>query len=148
MGGFRRAIRPYPLVMSDRKKIVFVCTHNAGKSRLAEAYLNKVGYERFQAVSAGTEPSDSVNPAAVEAGAVAGIEVVAGPGVPLSSEVVAGADLVITFGCGVGGLESDAPVEDWQLLDESGRTPEDYDGIRDAITQRVDELIGRLGQKD
>ena len=47
--------------MADKRKIVCVCTHNAGKSRLAEAYLNKVAGDRFEAVSAGN-PGDSANP--------------------------------------------------------------------------------------
>jgi protein-tyrosine-phosphatase len=43
--------------MPGKRKIVFVCTHNAGKSRIAEAYLKELAGDRFEAVSAGTDPS-------------------------------------------------------------------------------------------
>ena len=130
--------------MTDTKKIVFVCTHNAGKSRLAEAYLNKVSGGRFEAVSAGTEPGDSANPAAVEAAAAAEITVPPGPGVALTGETVAGADLIVTFGCDVGHLGAEVATEDWALSDEDGQPLKDYNDVRDAITQRVDELMERL----
>ena len=132
--------------MSDKKKVVFVCTHNAGKSRLAEAYLKKVADGRVEAASAGTEPSESANPAAVEAAAAADIPLTLGPGVALSSDVVEDADLIVTFGCGVGEVDASAPIEDWVLTDDQGEPLKDYEDTRDAITQRVDELLERLEQ--
>ena len=128
----------------EKKKVVFVCTHNAGKSRLAEAYLEKIAGDRFESASAGTEPTDSANPAAVEAGSRAGIELREGSGVPLTSEVTEGAELVVTFGCGVDSVAGDVPVEDWALVDDAGRPLRDYDEIRDAIKDRVDVLVERL----
>lgn len=128
----------------DRKKVVFVCTHNAGKSRLAEAYLSKIAGDRFDVTSAGTEPGESANPAAVQAGERAGIPLREGPGAQLTPEVTARAELVVTFGCGVDHVAGDAPVEDWSLVDETGRPLPDYDAIRDAITSKVDDLIERL----
>lgn len=124
--------------------MVFVCTHNAGKSRLAESYLNKVAGDRFEAVSGGTEPSDSANPAAVEAAAEVGIDLRPGPGVPVTRDMTEGADIVVTFGCGVENLGSEIDVEDWALVDESGQPLRDYGDVREAITKRVDELIERL----
>ena len=128
----------------DKKKVVFVCTHNAGKSRLAEAYLSKIAGDRLEATSAGTEPSESANPAAVKAGSRGGIELREGPGVRLTPEVAAGADLVVTFGCGVDGSVGDVPVEDWALADGDGKPLRDYDQIRDAIKGRVESLAERL----
>ena len=130
--------------MTNRKKIVFVCTHNAGKSRLAEAYLNKVAGEGFEAASAGTDPSGSLNPAAAEAAAAASLELRPGPGVALSEEVTEGADLIVTFGCGVEEPPAGVPVEDWALKDSEGHPLKDYADIRDEITRRVDELVDRL----
>jgi arsenate reductase (thioredoxin) len=119
----------------DKKKVVFVCTHNAGKSRLAEAYLREIAGDRLESTSAGTEPSDSANPAAVAAGSRAAIELREGPGVRLTPEVAAGADLVVTFGCG---------VDDWALVDDDGKPLRDYDQIRDAIKGRVENLADGL----
>ena len=128
----------------DKKKVVFVCAHNAGKSRVAEAYLEELAGDRFEVASAGTTPGDSANPAAVEALAEKGLRLREGPGVPLTPEGAAGADLVVTFGCDVGGIAPDAPAEDWALTDESGRPLKDYGDIRDAIFTRVEELVKRL----
>ena len=109
--------------------------------------MNKVADPGFEAVSAGTEPSGSANPAAVEAAAAADIELQPGPGVALSREIVDGADLIVMFGCGVDGFASEAPVEDWELLDAQGRPLREYNDIRDAIVKQVDELMERLAQQ-
>ena len=127
-----------------KKKVVFVCAHNAGKSRVAEAYLREIAGDRVEVSSAGTTPGDSANPAAVEALAEKGLSLREGPGVVLSPEDAAEADLVVTFGCDVGGIAPGANVEDWSLTDESGQPLKDYGRIRDAIAERVEELSRRL----
>lgn len=130
----------------DKKKVVFVCAHNAGKSRVAEACLREIAGDRFDVSSAGTTPADSANPAAVEALAEKGLSLREGPGVALTPEDAAGADVVVTFGCDVRAIAPDAPVEDWALTDESGRPLKDYGDIRDAIFTRVEELAKRLDE--
>ena len=129
----------------DKKKVVFVCAHNAGKSRVAEAYLRELAGDRVEVSSAGTTPGDSANPAAVAALAEKGLSLRDGPGVTLSPEEAADADLVVTFGCDIGGIAPGANVEDWPLTDESGQPLKDYAQIRDAIAERVADLAKRLG---
>lgn len=52
--------------MSIKKRVLFVCIHNSARSQMAEAFLNKLGAEFFEAQSAGFEPGD-INPLVVEA---------------------------------------------------------------------------------
>lgn len=128
----------------DNKKVVFVCAHNAGKSRVAEVHLEELAGDRIEVASAGTTPGESANPAAVEALAEKGLSLREEPGVALTPEDASGADLVVTFGCDVGDIVPGAPVEDWALTDESGQPLKDYGDIRDAIFTRVEELVMRL----
>jgi arsenate reductase len=60
--------------VSDRFRVLFLCTGNSARSQIAEALLNHDGAGRFEAESAGTEPAARINPGAVEALASAGIE--------------------------------------------------------------------------
>ncbi|HTA26208.1 MAG TPA: arsenate reductase ArsC [Bacteroidia bacterium] len=46
-------------------KVLFVCSHNAGRSQMAEALLNKHGQPHFEAESAGLEPG-TLNPHVVD----------------------------------------------------------------------------------
>ncbi|MBN1103822.1 MAG: arsenate reductase ArsC [Deltaproteobacteria bacterium] len=54
-------------------KVLFVCTHNSGRSQMAEAFLNVVGQGRFFAESAGLQPRE-INPLVAEAMREQGID--------------------------------------------------------------------------
>jgi arsenate reductase (thioredoxin) len=58
----------------DVLKVLFVCVHNSARSQMAEAYLNKIGGDRFKAESAGLEPG-KLNPIVVEAMKEDGIDI-------------------------------------------------------------------------
>jgi arsenate reductase (thioredoxin) len=49
----------------DKEKVLFVCVHNSARSQMAEALLNKIAGDKFEAHSAGLEPG-KLNPLAVE----------------------------------------------------------------------------------
>lgn len=62
--------------MTTRKKIkvLFVCIHNSARSQMAEAFLNQLAGDRFEAQSAGLEPG-VLNPLAVEVMREAGLDI-------------------------------------------------------------------------
>ena len=62
--------------MSDAIKVLFVCVHNAARSRIAEAYLKKLGGPNFEVNSSGFEPQEA-NPLVVEAMKLVSVPLVA-----------------------------------------------------------------------
>ena len=59
----------------DKKTILFVCVHNAGRSQMAAGFMRELGGDRVEVLSAGSAPKDSINPVAVEAMAEVGIDI-------------------------------------------------------------------------
>lgn len=60
--------------MTDRRRVLFLCTHNSARSQMAEGWLRWLGGGRFDAVSAGTEAT-RVRPEAVAVMAEVGIDI-------------------------------------------------------------------------
>ena len=58
----------------SKHKVLFMCIHNSGRSQIAEAFLNKLGKDKFEAESAGLEPG-KLNPLVVEAMQEVGIDI-------------------------------------------------------------------------
>jgi arsenate reductase len=58
----------------NKTKVLFVCIHNSARSQMAEAFLNKLGGDKFEAESAGLEPG-TLNPIVVEAMKEIGIDI-------------------------------------------------------------------------
>jgi arsenate reductase (thioredoxin) len=64
------------LKMNMKKKILFLCTHNAARSQMAEGFVNAIYADRYEAYSAGNEPTE-VHPCAIEVMAEEGIDIAA-----------------------------------------------------------------------
>ncbi|MFE7211137.1 arsenate reductase ArsC [Streptomyces sp. NPDC001698] len=131
---------------APRPSVLFVCVHNAGRSQMGAAFLTHLAGDRVEVRSAGSAPADAVNPAVVEAMKEVGVDISAQKPKVLTTEAVRSSDVVITMGCG-----DACPVFpgkrylDWQLDDPAGQGVEAVRPIRDAIEQRVRELLGELG---
>jgi arsenate reductase (thioredoxin) len=125
--------------------VLFLCTHNAGRSQMALGWFNHLAGERAVAWSGGSEPGTDLNPSAVEAMAEVGIDIREEFPKPWTDEIVRAADVVVTMGCG-----DACPVfpgkqyEDWELEDPAGKGVDEVRPIRDEIGRRVRELLTGL----
>ena len=131
--------------MSDL--VIFACVHNAGRSQMAAAFFNRwADPAKARAVSAGTQPGERVHPEVVEAMREKQIDVAGMRPQKLTGELAAGAQLLVTMGCGdecpvVPGLRRD----DWPLEDPKGKPPERVREIRDEVERRVRALVAAEG---
>ena len=131
--------------MTTKPSVLFVCIHNAGRSQMAAAYLTHLSGGRVEVRSAGSEPADQVNPAAVAAMAEEGIDITAETPKVLTTEAVKDSDVVITMGCGdTCPFFPGKRYEDWVLEDPAGKGIEAVRPIRDGIRARVEALIAEL----
>ena len=86
--------------MADKPSVLFVCVHNAGRSQMAAAWLTHLAGDRVEVRSAGSDPGNQVNPAAVQAMAEIGIDISAETPKILTIDAVRESDVCITMGCG------------------------------------------------
>jgi arsenate reductase (thioredoxin) len=131
--------------MDGVPEVLFVCTHNAGRSQMAAALLSQQAAGRVRVSSAGSQPASELNPAVVQAMAETGLDISAELPKPLDSGRVQATDIVIAMGCG-----DTCPVYpgkrylDWDLPDPAGLPVEQVRPIRDEISARVRALISEL----
>ena len=128
--------------------VMFVCVHNAGRSQMAQGFLQHLAGDRVEVRSSGTMPGDQVNPAAVAAMAELGIDISSATPKILTDEDVRASDYVITMGCG-----DECPFYpgkiylDWVLEDPAGKGVESVRPIRDEIKILVENLVAEIDAK-
>ena len=126
--------------------VLFLCTHNAGRSQMALGFFQQLADDRAVAWSGGSEPGTELNPAAVAAMAERGIDITQEFPKPWTDEIVQAADVVITMGCGDAcPLFPGKRYEDWELDDPAGQAVVAVRPVRDEIEQRVRRLLDELG---
>ena len=127
------------------KSYVFACVHNAGRSQMAAAWLNRLADpQKARAISAGTQPGTRVHPEVLAAMNEVDVDLSAAVPQKLTDELARGASMLVTMGCGeacpvVPGLRR----EDWPLPDPKGKSVERVREIRDEVRGRVEDLIRR-----
>jgi len=125
--------------------VLFVCVHNAGRSQMAAALLQRYANGRVEVRSAGSTPADQINPAVRAAMAEIGIDLDDAHPKLLTIDAVHAADVVVTMGCG-----DTCPAFpgkrylDWDLTDPAGKTVDQIRPIRDDIDHRVRGLLAEL----
>lgn len=131
--------------MADVAEVMFVCTHNAGRSQMAAALLDHEAVGRVRVTSAGSQPANQLNPAVVEAMAEIGLDITREFPKRLTNDQVQAADVVVTMGCG-----DACPVYpgkrylDWELRDPAGLTVAEVRPIRDAIADLTRDLLAEM----
>jgi arsenate reductase (thioredoxin) len=131
--------------MSEKPTVLFVCVHNAGRSQMAAGFMRRLSGGAVDVLSAGSEPTDRINPIAVQVMAEEGIDLANEAPKILTIDAVKESDVVITMGCG-----DTCPIfpgkryEDWELTDPAGRPIDEVRPIRDEIKQRVEDLLAEL----
>ncbi len=118
---------------------------------MAEAFFNGLAKGKALALSAGTQPAESVNPMVVEAMREIGIDISGNKPKSLTMDMVEKADRMITMGCGA---EAEAlcpasfvETEDWELEDPEGKPLAQVRRIRDEIKRKVEGLVNQMGIK-
>lgn len=131
-------VRPVP-------EVLYVCSRNAGRSQIAAALTARHAAGRVHVRTAGTVPARLIDPVVARALAELGLEVTVEFPKPLTDEVVAAADVVVTMGCG-----DACPIFpatrylDWNIAEPEGAEVEIVRTIRDHIDARVQELLAEL----
>jgi arsenate reductase len=125
--------------------VLFLCVHNAGRSQMAAGWLHHLAGDRVHVYSGGSEPASEINGAAIAAMAEVGIDIATSSPKRWTDEIVRGADVVITMGCG-----DACPIfpgkryEEWELDYPAGLDVEAVRPIRDDIRRLVERLIDSL----
>ncbi|MBI4056133.1 MAG: arsenate reductase ArsC [Elusimicrobia bacterium] len=128
-----------------KKKILFVCIENAGRSQMAEALTTQILGKKVEAWSAGSKPASKINEVVCE--------VLEEKGLYISSKTSKGLgdipahqwDWVITMGCGDACPNVPAKHrEDWSIPDPKGKSLEEVRKIRDLIETKIKALLSSL----
>ncbi|MGW7622310.1 arsenate-mycothiol transferase ArsC [Streptomyces antimycoticus] len=126
-------------------RVLFVCSHNAGRSPMAAALLKLRAGGRVTVSSAGTDPAAEVEPEVAQVLHEAGVALEDAFPKPLTDEVIQAADIVVTMGCG-----DACPVVpgrrylDWPVADPDGAPIDAVRAIRDKIDVHITELLTSL----
>ena len=133
------------------KKILFVCVENAGRSQMAEAFFKKFMPKGFEVISAGTKPSDKVNPIVLQAMNEIGIDMKNQTPKTITQQIIFESEKAVNMGC----IDQEScpalflkDVLDWQISDPKEKPIEQVREIRDQIKSKVIDLIKSLEEKN
>jgi multimeric flavodoxin WrbA len=131
---------------ASRKKVLFLCRQNAGRSQMAGAFAQHLAAERLDVATGGSQPADKLNPDMVSAMAEKKIDLAFRTPQGIEAALANGRpDAIVTMGCG-----DECPAvpgalhQEWDVPDPSGQSVEGMRPVRDEIESRVKQLITLL----
>lgn len=131
--------------MGEVKRVLFVCVENSNRSQMAEAFARMHGGAAVEAHSAGSRPSGTVNPRAVEFMRERGYDLGTHTSKALDAFNGTDVDVAVTMGCGdYCPLVKAARREDWNIPDPKELPPDEFRAVRDLIETKVKELLASL----
>jgi arsenate reductase len=133
-----------------KRRVLFICTHNSARSQMAEGLLRRLGGERFEVFSAGTEATH-VRPLAIQVMAEIGIDISKQESKTLERYLQQPFDEVITV-CDTAAetcpiFPGAAHRRHWSFPDPSKATGSEaeqlaiYRNVRDAIRVRIEQEL-------
>ena len=130
-----------------RPDVLFVCVHNAGRSQMAAALLERHAGGSVRVRSAGSEPADAIHDNVRAVMAELGIDLSRAAPKRVTDEAVREADVVVTMGCGDAcPVYAGKRYEDWEIDDPAGKPLDEVRRIRDEIDGRVRALLADLAR--
>ncbi|MCP4469985.1 MAG: arsenate reductase ArsC [Gammaproteobacteria bacterium] len=132
--------------MDNISRVLFVCVENANRSQMAEAFARILGGAAVEAYSAGSRPSGTVNPRAVEVMRELGYDLSIHGSKSLDELPDVAFDFVATMGCGDAcPMVRARQRADWSIPDPKDLPPDEFRGIRDLIRDKVRAMLNELG---
>ncbi|MBF6297064.1 arsenate reductase ArsC [Nocardia amamiensis] len=131
--------------LTGKPTVLFLCTHNAGRSQMALGFFNHLAGDAAIAWSGGSEPGEEINPVAIEAMAEIGIDIAREYPKPWTEEILRAADVIVTMGCGDAcPIYPGRRYENWELPDPANQPLDVVRSIRDQIEALVRTLLTEL----
>ncbi|HEX2831696.1 MAG TPA: arsenate reductase ArsC [Thermoanaerobaculia bacterium] len=137
--------------MSEKKRILFLCTGNAARSQMAEGLMRAYHGDAYEVYSAGSRPSGWVHPLAIRALAEIGIDASAQTSKNAQQFLSEQFDIVVTV---CDSAAQDCPtwpgakrIEHWPIEDPSfgpddpATRPDRFAATRDELARRIEELV-------
>jgi arsenate reductase (thioredoxin) len=131
--------------VTDTPVVLFLCTHNSGRSLAARVLLDHYAHGLVEVRSAGSEPAHELNPSVVAILVERSLDPSQEFPKPLSDETAEAADVIVTMGCG-----DTCPVFpgkrylDWELEDPAGQPVDAVRPIVEEIDRKVQALLAEL----
>jgi len=127
--------------------VLFVCIENAGRSQMAEGFFRKYAPREYVPLSAGTTPTEKINPLAIQAMKEIGIDIAEQKPKVLTDEMIRKSSKIVNMGCmdrqSCPALFVNNMIE-WSIPDPKNKPIDEVRKIRDEIEIRIMEFVATL----